>query len=175
MYFHHGNVQWRFPLLFQLVFCGYILIVTPWLPDTPRWLMRHEASPVRGQEVLCKLRNKSMDDPAVRAESDGIMKAIEIESQEEGSWTDLFKDNGIAANKRFFLALGIQFMQQMSGIKYVYITSLFVLTDTRQHCYVLRSHSVPEQSWNVWSHEFVDGSSTPGLVLPCFFLDLVHH
>ena len=28
---------------------------------------------------------------------------------------DLFKDEGIAANKRFFLALGIQCMQQMSG------------------------------------------------------------
>ena len=117
MYFRSGNVQWRFPLLFQLVFCAYILAVTPWLPDTPRWLMRHEASPVRGQEVLCKLRNKPMDDPEVRAESNAILEAIEIESREEGSWMDLFRDGGIAANKRFYLALGIQFMQQMSGIK----------------------------------------------------------
>lgn len=127
MYFDHGNVQWRFPLLFQLVFAAYILIVTPWLPDTPRWLMRHEASPERGQLVLSKLRNRPMDDPIVRDESNAILRAIEIESKEEGSWMDLFRDNGIAADKRFYLALGIQFMQQMSGINIVtyYAPTLF--------------------------------------------------
>ena len=116
MYFSHGSVQWRFPLLFQLVFCGYILLVTPWLPDTPRWLMRHESSPHRGEQVLSKLRNRPLDDPAVRQEADAILEAIKIEAKEEGSWTDLFRDGGIAANKRFYLALGIQFMQQMSGM-----------------------------------------------------------
>ena len=43
------------------------------------------------------------------------MEAIAIESKEEGTWGDLFRDNGIAAHKRFYLALGIQFMQQMTG------------------------------------------------------------
>lgn len=36
LYFHPGDVQWRFPLLFQLVFAVYICLVTPFLPDTPR-------------------------------------------------------------------------------------------------------------------------------------------
>ena len=116
MYFQHSSVQWRFPLLFQLVFCIYILLVTPWLPDTPRWLMSHESSPQRGEEVLSKLRNRPITDPEVRKEADDIIEAIRIESQEEGSWMDLFRDGGIKANKRFYLALGIQFMQQMSGI-----------------------------------------------------------
>lgn len=127
MYFHPGSVQWRFPLLFQLVFAAYILIVTPWLPDSPRWLLRHESSPERGMEVLCKLRNLPATDPIVSGEADAIMQAIEIESKEEGSWMDLFRDGGIAANKRFYLALGIQFMQQMSGINIVtyYAPTLF--------------------------------------------------
>jgi len=116
MYFQHSSVQWRFPLLFQLVFCGYILLVTPWLPDTPRWLLSHESSPQNGEEVLSRLRNKPITDPEVRKEADGIIEAIRIESQEEGSWMDLFRDGGIKANKRFCLAVGIQFMQQMSGI-----------------------------------------------------------
>jgi len=47
------------------------------------------------------------------------MEAIQIEEKEEGSWSDLFRNNGISANKRFYLALGIQFMQQMSGINIV--------------------------------------------------------
>lgn len=119
MYSHAGSVQWRFPLLFQLVFCAYILLVTPWLPDTPRWLMRHENSMDRGLQVLSKLRNRPIDDRIVTEEANAIMEAIQVEAKEEGSWSDLFHDGGIKANKRFYLALGVQFMQQLSGINLV--------------------------------------------------------
>lgn len=114
-YFHPGQVQWRFPLLFQIVFTLYILCVTPFLPDTPRWLMLHESSPERGKKVLAKLRGKPEDDLVVERETSDILTAINIEAEEEGSWKSLFLDGGCAANKRFFLALGIQFMQQTSG------------------------------------------------------------
>jgi len=132
MYFQHSSVQWRFPLLFQLVFCIYILLVTPWLPDTPRWLMSHESSPQRGEEVLSKLRNRPITDSEVRKEADDIIEAIRIESQEEGSWMDLFRDGGIKANKRFYLALGIQFMQQMSGINVCHILHRFTQYTTNK-------------------------------------------
>lgn len=114
-YFHPGPVQWRFPLLFQMVFAVYIIAVTVFLPDTPRWLMWHESSPDRGVVVLSRLRNRPVDDPVVQTEKEDILTAIRLESQEEGTWTDLFRDGGTAANKRFYLALGIQFMQQMTG------------------------------------------------------------
>ena len=77
--------------------------------------MRHEESHERGLVVLSRLRNKTMDDPVVQQEANEILEAIRIEAKEEGTWADLFRSNGIAANKRFYLALGIQFMQQMSG------------------------------------------------------------
>lgn len=115
VYFQSSAFQWRFPLLFQCVFAVYIVAVTIFLPDTPRWLMRHEGSPDSGLIVLAKLRNMSSDHPLVQREKDDIMEAIAIESKEEGTWGDLFRDNGIAANKRFYLAMGIQFMQQMTG------------------------------------------------------------
>ncbi|OZJ02831.1 hypothetical protein BZG36_04352 [Bifiguratus adelaidae] len=118
-YFLSGDAQWRFPLLFQLVFAVYILALTPFLPDTPRWLMRHEQSPERGLAVLSKLRNKAEDHPDVKQEASDILDAIRLEAKEEGTWGDLFRSNGISANKRFFLSLGIQFMQQMSGINIV--------------------------------------------------------
>ncbi|OQD72410.1 hypothetical protein PENDEC_c021G03410 [Penicillium decumbens] len=126
-YFHPGQVQWRFPIVFQAVFALYILIITPFLPDTPRWLMLHDTSPARGTGVLAKLRGKPEDDPIVQKEKSDIMSAISIESEEEGSWRALFMDGGCAANKRFFLAVGIQFMQQMSGINIVtyYAPTLF--------------------------------------------------
>jgi len=114
-YFHKNAAQWRFPLLFQLVFAVYIIAITPFLPDTPRWLMRHD-SQEKGMTVLARLRGKPMSDPAVQAEGDDIQEAIRIESAEEGTWSDLFKSHGIQAHKRLCLALGIQFMQQMTGI-----------------------------------------------------------
>lgn len=108
-------MQWRFPLLFQLVFAAYIVVVTPFLPDTPRWLRRHDDSHERGMLVLSKLRNRPINDRSVQKEGNEILEAIRIESKTEGSWADLFRSDEVATNKRFYLALGVQFMQQMSG------------------------------------------------------------
>jgi hypothetical protein len=77
--------------------------------------MRHDENEERGLLVLSALRGLDQSHEIVRKEKNEIMEAIAIESNEEGTWGDLFRNNGIAANKRFYLALGIQFMQQMSG------------------------------------------------------------
>jgi len=126
-YFHPGTVQWRFPLLFQIVFAIYIFTITIFLPDTPRWLMWHRPTNEEGPVVLSRLRDRPMEDCMVVEEKDEILEAIRIESQEEGTWMDLLRDGGTRANKRFFLALGIQFMQQLSGINIVtyYAPTLF--------------------------------------------------
>jgi hypothetical protein len=81
-YFHPGAVQWRFPILFQAVFAIYILAVAPFLPDTPRWLMLHEATPEKGTYVLSKLRDKPTNDPMVQKEKNEILSAINIEAEE---------------------------------------------------------------------------------------------
>jgi hypothetical protein len=117
-YFRPGALQWRFPLLFQVIFAVYIILLTIWLPETPRWLMLHESSPDRGTVVLSKLRNLPIDHEVVQKEKNEILEAIKIESV-EGTWSDLFRDGGFAGHKRFFLAVGAQFMQQMSGINIV--------------------------------------------------------
>jgi hypothetical protein len=126
-YFYDSAIQWRFPLLFQIIPCLYILAVTVWLPDTPRWLMFHEPSTDRGLLVLSKLRDRPVDDPVVQTEKSEIQYAIQVESESEGSWMDLLRDGGCQGNKRFFLAVGVQFMQQTSGINIVsyYAPTLF--------------------------------------------------
>ena len=117
-YFVNDSSQWRFPLAFQTVFAIYIVIVTAFLPDTPRWLMRHDGvhSPERALAVLARLRNKTPDEAEVLGEAEAIKHAVKLEAATEGSWSDLFRSNGMQAHKRFYLALGIQFMQQMTGI-----------------------------------------------------------
>ncbi|EMD39461.1 hypothetical protein CERSUDRAFT_121739 [Gelatoporia subvermispora B] len=140
---HGSSLQWRFPLLFQCAFAVYIIAVTVWLPDTPRWLMRHDrdrerrsnAKPPekanekvdRATEVLARLRALPAGHAVVQRERAEIVEAIELEAREEGSWMDLFKDHGIMGSKRFLLALGIQFMQQMTGINIItyYAPTLF--------------------------------------------------
>lgn len=114
-YYCHGHVQWRFPLCLQIVFAIYCIVVTIFLPDSPRWLMWSRLSPEEGVRVLASLRGRPVDDLTVCEEKDEILSAIQRESEEEGSWMDLLRGGGIAANKRFFLALGIQFTQQLTG------------------------------------------------------------
>lgn len=130
MYYLSGGFTWRFPLAFQIVFALYMLAVTPWLPETPRWLILHEPTPERGLLVLSKLRNKAIDDPAVQKEKDDIVRATALEAEAEGSWGDLFRDNNCSGHKRFLLAAGSQFMQQTSGINIVtyYAPTIFQST-----------------------------------------------
>jgi MFS family permease len=116
VYFRSGGFQWRFPLLFQCVFAVYIVCVTVWLPDTPRWLMKRDGVEGQGITILARLRGLDRNHEAVQKEKNEIMHAIAIESKEEGAWKDLFTNGGIAANKMFYLAVGIQFMQQLSGM-----------------------------------------------------------
>lgn len=126
-YFYDSAIQWRFPLLLQIIPALYILALTVWLPDTPRWLMFHEPTSQRGLLVLSKLHDKPMDDPMVQKEKNEIQYAIQLESEAEGSWMDLFRDGGCQGNRRFYLAVGAQFMQQTSGINIVsyYAPTLF--------------------------------------------------
>jgi hypothetical protein len=77
--------------------------------------MFHEASPDRGTLVLSKLRDRPIDHPVVQKEKDEILAAIALESGEEGTWMDLLRNGGTGNCKRFFLAVGAQFMQQTSG------------------------------------------------------------
>ncbi|KAK4228127.1 general substrate transporter [Podospora fimiseda] len=119
-YFRPGEAQWRVPLALQCLFAGYILVMVPFLPDTPRWLLhRFPLEPEQGREVLARLRGKKEDDEEVRQEVDEILKAVAREVRVEGTWGDLLRGNGVMANKRFALAVGIQFMQQMTGINIV--------------------------------------------------------
>ena len=150
-YFYTSSVQWRFPLLFQSVFAIYVVAVTLWLPETPRWLMQHEPTPDRGTIVLAKLRGVSADHPVVQHERAEILDAISLESQEKGAWSDLFKDHGIQGNKRFYLAVALQFLQEMSGNVYNNMQShgVQIRPIRHQHRHVLCANVVPTEPRHV--------------------------
>ncbi|KAH8904069.1 general substrate transporter [Coniochaeta sp. PMI_546] len=125
-YFHPGEMQWRFPVGLQCAFALYVIALGLWLPDTPRWLMKNGRQ-ARARIVLARLRGREVDDIEVKREVDEIEEAIRTESKSRGTWSDLWKDRGVMADKRFYLAVGIQFMQQCTGINIVtyYASTLY--------------------------------------------------
>jgi sugar porter (SP) family MFS transporter len=117
-YFRPGQMQWRVPVGLQCVFALYVVIVGIWVPDTPRWLVKNGRK-IEGHLVLARLRGKEVDDAEVEKEVADIERAIQMEGKVQGSWGDLFRSDGISTDKRFYLAVGIQFMQQCTGINIV--------------------------------------------------------
>ena len=44
--FLDGGIAWRFPIAFQLLFLFTLFATVPWLPESPRWLVRWTMSPL---------------------------------------------------------------------------------------------------------------------------------
>lgn len=117
-YFYPGEAQWRVPVALQCAFAVYVLVIGWTLPDTPRWLMRN-GQKSKGRVVLAKLRGMEVDDESVQREVREIEEVMRVEAKDEGGWSGLFTDRGGSEDKRFYLAVGLQFMQQCTGINIV--------------------------------------------------------
>ncbi|KAL2848603.1 general substrate transporter [Aspergillus pseudodeflectus] len=118
MSYASGQVQWRLVIAFQIVI---IILQVAWtlvLPESPRWLSargRHaEAS-----HVLSQITGKglSVESPEVAVIKKEIDDAIALE-QADGEWkfSECLKDGPLKIRHRFLLAIGLQAMQQLSGI-----------------------------------------------------------
>ncbi|KAK2764086.1 hypothetical protein FQN52_008776 [Onygenales sp. PD_12] len=115
MAFHPGSVQWRLPCAFQIVFCLIVLALVPFLPESPRYLCaagRVEEATV----ALAALRGGEIDSETVTTELQEIQYALAVEDREAGSWTDVFRDNGISGWTRVAIAFSANFFQQLSGV-----------------------------------------------------------
>jgi len=66
--------------------------------------------------VLAALRGGHADQPDILEEMKEIRYAIAIENQEQGNWSDVFKDNGISGNTRVAIGFMANFFQQLSGV-----------------------------------------------------------
>ena len=175
-FYQQSSLQWRFPLAFQAVFAIYCIAVTIFLPDTPRWLLRYSSSPEKGVAVLARLRSKHVDDPDVQREKREILDAIEVENREEGTWLDLCRGSRISANKRFYLALGIQFMQQMSGETPSVLADkgIVLKLDRNQHRHLLCSNAFSNEPWHEPAPFTAFRIASTGLVSRCFLCDCKH-
>lgn len=125
-----GPVAWRLPLALQLCFIFVLWSTTPWLPESPRWLIAHgridEAS-----QILADLEDKEIDDPYVVAFRKEIIESVEYERQNAIRWWDLMLGRGKGGTKpvrRLLLGAGTQAMQQLGGINVMsyYLPTLLI-------------------------------------------------
>lgn len=124
-----GDVAWRFPIAFQLVFMMVLYGTVPWLPESPRWLMS-KGRVAEAEEINAALEARSIDDPYVITISKDMEHAIAEEREAAVSWGDLLRGRtggktGNKAMRRLFLGLGAQAMSQFAGIN---VTSYYLPT-----------------------------------------------
>ncbi|KAL6250231.1 hypothetical protein RBB50_002532 [Rhinocladiella similis] len=116
-YFATPTVSWRLCLSLQIVAPLLLFIGSPWVPESPRWLIdkgRHDA----GYQVLRKLHTRP-DDPeeiVAREEFLQIRRQIELERSDNlnKSWGTMFRKPSM--RKRLILGFGTQFIAQSTGV-----------------------------------------------------------
>ncbi len=113
----HGQIVWRFPIAFQIVFILFTLASLPFLPESPRFLFFKDRVE-EGTAVLAALKAQPVDSPIVQAEAAEILAAIEMENRVgKASLKDIFlnrSDDQIL--KRLTLVIVIQVLQEMTGV-----------------------------------------------------------
>ena len=114
--FAPGSVAWRFTLAFQIVFCIFILIFIPFMPESPRWLVFRGRN-AEAKEVLAALNDVDLQDPIVEIEFQSIHETVVEMSK--GSFKDLFTMDKDRNFNRTLLAYVNQVFQQISGINLI--------------------------------------------------------
>ncbi|KAJ5851787.1 sugar transporter [Penicillium soppii] len=123
--FAKGPISWRFPLAFQFVFIIILFLTTPWLPESPRWLMAH-GNENEALQILAHLEDQDINDSFHRE----IKYSVDYERTNSVSWGDILRGradekSGTSTVRRLILGMGAQSFQQFSGIN---VTSYYLPT-----------------------------------------------
>lgn len=103
-----SSFAWRWPIAFQGVFLVIILIVLPFLPESPRWLIQHD----RVEEatvVFAALEGKdaTVNDAKVMRERDLVIASVQQERElGEASWAEVFTEGKNRNISRVLLGAG---------------------------------------------------------------------
>lgn len=114
--FAKGSVAWRFPLAFQIFFTACIYALCPFLPDSPRLLIR-KGKDEEAYEVLAALEGHgaTFDSPSVKAQYLVIKDILERENMHSYSWLQLIIGKGPSGVlRRMVCTIFIQTFQHLT-------------------------------------------------------------
>lgn len=124
MFFHSGSVSWRFPLALSILWSLFIILNTPFLPESPRWLIKkHRVDEARA--VLADLNNT---DPSAGELNEYILEIqLSLELAGQAKFREIFRNGPLRLFQRTCLACAAQCFQQMGGINALafYQTTIF--------------------------------------------------
>ncbi|GAA6022858.1 hypothetical protein JCM10207_001425 [Rhodosporidiobolus poonsookiae] len=111
----HTDVNWRFPIAFQVVFAILLIFGVAKLPESPRWLM-HEGRHVDAQRVVAALAGDRYDSEATVIQTRLIMQSIE-QSHQLGvvKKRNMFTNGPTQHFRRMLCGASSQIFQQIGG------------------------------------------------------------
>lgn len=122
--FVKSELAWRFPLAFQLFFVLIIFLTAFWLPESPRWLAMKGRND-QALAVMVALEGSSVSSESSTAQRDfeEIKTSIALEQPpiQKRETKPLF---------RLMLGVGVQAMQQLTGINIICYYLPYVLTES---------------------------------------------
>lgn len=114
----HTNSSPQFPLAFQIFFTLCIWAMCPFLPDSPRLLIR-KGKYDQAREVIAALEGHgvTVDSPEVKNQFNVIKDILDREHMNTYSWWQLLSGRGPSGVvRRMILGAWMQVMNQISGI-----------------------------------------------------------
>lgn len=124
-----GTAAWRMCYGFQLIPGAIVGAIMLFRPESPRWLFQHDRSE-EALQVLAKLHaNGDQNAPVVQSEYEEIRVVVQYERGTPApSYMSLLVDKQY--RRRTALAMGLQFMQQITGVNIIlyYAAKVFAQT-----------------------------------------------
>ncbi|KAJ5643313.1 uncharacterized protein N7484_005820 [Penicillium longicatenatum] len=127
MFYTTGSVSWRFPIALQLVFIIIIVSLTPWLPESPRYLVK-KGRIEEATTIMARLLGLPEDDTQVSKEIAVIQAALARDAgHREKHSSNPFSMNENRHLHRLLIAASGTMITQMTGINVIagYSTSIF--------------------------------------------------
>lgn len=130
MYYTSGSVSWRFTISLQLVLLLILVALTPFLPESPRWLVKKEKMD-EATSIMARLMDRSVDDPEVAKEI-AVIHAAMTRATDHGN---KYSTNPFALNQnrhlyRSLLAITATMFLQLTGISAIAFYSVSIFEET---------------------------------------------
>ncbi|KAI1099865.1 hexose transporter [Jackrogersella minutella] len=106
---------WRLPSILQALFMVLAVIVLPWVPESPRWLVYKDRHTEALNSIAVTQADGNVDDPVVLLTYQEILDTLhtEVEIGQKTNWVDLFKSK--KSMRRLMLAASAAVISMVSG------------------------------------------------------------